>query len=301
MSKIVFFNHYHRGDLHTNKEFVKHLKELMPETEFEYLHKNPDVLTEEYGIRRVGTPDHLDHKTPFYRDDKTLYINTWVGCWWDIFCKHGGINMHTLYEQWSNIFNMVNSFFEKNFSLKKQKELYLPKIDYSYLDVNSIVQYLDSGNRRKILICNNVPSSNQSFVSDMQEFIDILAEKHSNTDIICTNKITTKHKNVLFTNDIIKVNKDSDLQEISFLSRHCDYIIGKNSGPYVFCETYDNYMDENKTFISFNIKNPQFDTIKETMSNGLDLKCKYNAVPIINPNLIKSDIDNIKTILDTIA
>lgn len=301
MSKIVFFNHYHRGDLHTHKEFVKQLQQELPDFKFEYLHKNPESLTLEYGISKTGTPDHLDNKTPFYKDEDVLYVNTWVGCWWDIFCEHGGINMYTLYDQWQNIFDMINSFFNKNISLKKDRELYLPKIDYSKLFVDGIVKYLDSSDKKRILICNNVPSSNQSFVSDMKEYIEPLASKYPDRDIICTNKFNTSLDNIKFTSDIIKTDRDCDLQEISFLSRHCDYIIGKNSGPYVFCETYDNYMDEEKTFISFNLKNPQFDEIKETMSNGSNYKCNYITVPIINPNLTTEDKNNITRVFETIV
>jgi hypothetical protein len=300
MSELIFFNHYHRGDLHTHKEFIKHLQQELPDFKFEYLHKNPESLTLEYGINKLGVPDHLDNKTPFYKDDTTLYINTWVGCWWDIFCKHGGINMHTLYEQWQNIFDMINSFFNKNIDLKKDKELYLPKIDYSKLYVDGIVKYLDSSDKKRILICNNIPSSNQSFVSDMKDYIEPLANKYLDRDIICTNKFNTNLDNIKFTSDIIKTDRDCDLQEISFLSRHCDYIIGKNSGPYVFCETYDNYMDERKTFISFNLKNPQFADIKETMSNGLVYKCNYINVPIINPNPTSEDRSNISKVFEKI-
>ena len=44
MAKIVFFNHFHRGDLHTNKEYIRQIMQELPDVEFEYLHANPNKL-----------------------------------------------------------------------------------------------------------------------------------------------------------------------------------------------------------------------------------------------------------------
>ena len=106
--------------------------------------------------------------------------------------------------------------------------------------------------------------------------------------------------NVKFTNNIFK-DKTVDLFEISYLSKFCDIIIGRNSGPYTYSETYDNYMDNTKTFLSFNTKNPEYKTIQETMSFDLNLKCKYKTVPILDiHNKNDKDIDNINEALSEV-
>jgi hypothetical protein len=128
----------------------------------------------------------------------------------------------------------------------------------------------------------------------MKEHIIPFAEMYPDTHFICTNKFANDgFDNIKFTDDIIGPVDGGDLQEISYLSRYCSVIIGKNSGPYVFCETYDNYMDEEISFVSFNTKHPDYETIQETMSNGLDIKCSYNAVPILNNSLTEKDHENI--------
>ena len=299
MSKIVFFNHLHRGDLHTHKEFIRQIQDETIGIRFEYLHNNPSKLTDDLNIPRTGEPNHLDRSTPFYQDEETLYVNTWVACNWDLFCKHAGINMPLLYEQWGNIFNTINSFFDTNLLLKVDMEDYLPRIDYSKLNIKSIDEYVKE-DKKRILICNNIPASNQSFNSDMADYINEYAVKNPNIDFICTNKFNTSNSNIKFTSDIIKTVSDCDLLEISYLSKYCDVIIGKNSGPFVFCETYDNYMDSNKTFVSFNKKHPDYDTIKETMSNGLNLKCQYHAIPILDEQINDTDKQSIKNILDKV-
>jgi hypothetical protein len=53
-------------------------------------------------------------------------------------------------------------------------------------------------------------------------------------------------------------------------------------------------MDPEKKFLSFNTKHKDYEDIKETMSNGLDIKCKYVTVPIVNTQYPTSeDVKNI--------
>jgi len=291
MNKIVFFNHYHRGDLHTSKEFVRQvIKELPDDIIFEYQHDNPYELLDDLNLKSAPLLHTLDRKNPVVKIENTLYINTWVGSQWDIFCEHGGINMNTFYDQWSKLYAAINKFFDSNLMLHKNKEKYLPKIDWDSIcqqSKNSIDKWLvPHDTKRKVLICNNNPISGQSFSSNMQEWIEPLAESNPDIQFILTDAIDKSIKNVSYTYTIVTTKNQTDLREISYLSTKCDVIIGKNSGPYVYCETFDNYMDNSKKFISYNTKNPQFDTIKETMSNGVKHRCEYTTVPIIDPNTL---------------
>jgi hypothetical protein len=303
MSKIVFFNHYHRGDLLTHKEFIRQLQNELSDFTFEYMHFNHPKLTRDLNIPVTGAPENLDAKTPFYQDEGVLYINTWIGCFWDIFCEHGGINMNSLWHQWDKILDTINGHFNTEISLRADKESYLPKIDFTKFDVSSIDEFLKTHTNKKILICNGPPKSGQSFSDNMQDFINLAAEESPNIDFICTTKFDTTLNNVLFTDDIIVDNEvedkrapwedrevnNCDLQEISYLSEHCDAIVGKNSGPFVFCETYNNYMNPNKKFLSYNVSWGIGKPPTETMSNGLDIKCKYTITPISDINTLSAD------------
>jgi hypothetical protein len=323
MAKIVFFNHYHRGDLLTHKEYIRQIKNEMPsDMKYEYFHFNHPKLTRDLDIPKMGIPDTLDHKTPFYQDGETLYINTWIGCFWDIFCQHGGINMNSLWHQWEKIFETINQAFSVELKLKEEKEFYLPSIDFSKFNVATIDEYLESNkDKGKILICNGAPKSGQSFSNNMSEFITSVAKNYPNVDFICTEKFESSAWNVLFTDDIIRDTEVEelrapwedrevnfcDLQEISYLSENVDAIVGKNSGPFVFCETKNNYMNPKKKFLSYNVSwGEAFHTGKktptETMSNSLNLKCDYRIVPISNiHDLTEDDIRNIKNSLEALA
>lgn len=300
MNKIVFFNHYHRGDLHTHKEFVRQIKQELSGVKFEYLHNNPEKLLIDVGIETKGSPNHLDRKVPIFKQDDVMYVNTWVGSQWEVFCKHGGINMHTLYEQWGKLFKAINKYFGSDLQLKLNKEDYLPKIDYSHFQLYNINSYLDLvKDKKKILICNNIPNSNQSFMVDIDELITSVAQKNPDVEFICTDELHDDIENVKYTSHIIGNGDGCDLQEISYLSTRVNNIIGKNSGPFVFCETYDNYMDESKKFFSFNAKHPDYNEIKETMSNGLNIKCSYKTTPIADIiSLDEKDKKNILSVLE---
>jgi hypothetical protein len=303
MSKIVFFNHLHRGDLHTHKAFISQIQKELPDIKLEYLHKNPSRLTEEYGITLAGNPDHLDRNTPFYQDveNNTLYINTWVATNWERFCRHGGVNMNLLVDQWSEIFDTINKFFSVDIKIREAKEFYLPVQNYEFVEKENVNAYIENAPDKRVLVCNNVPASGQSFADNLSKFLIPIAEKNPGVDIICTDRFETSLPNIKFTSDIIKSKKETDLFEISYLSSFCDVIIGKNSGPYVFCETFDNYMNSNKTMVSFNKINPEFDSIKETMSLDMTVSCNYIVVPIQNVvNLTNSDKDSITAVLEKV-
>ena len=286
MNKIVFFNHYHRGDLHTSKEFVRQVIDNLPDVKFEYWSNNPNVLVSDLNLQITESPDSLDKSKALLKQGDTLYVNTWVGCQWDIFCKHGGINMNTFYEQWELLFKGINKFFGSNLKLRSEKESYLPRMDWNKINPkikDSIDVFMGNIKRKKVLICNNQPASNQSFLYDINNMLVKIAKENSDVRFFTTDSIADKEDNPANITSLEVVYdrlEDCDLREISYMSSKCDVIIGKNSGPYVFSEIYDNYMDESKTFVSFNTKNPEFDTIKETMSNGLNYKCNYVTVQI---------------------
>ena len=327
MSKIVFFNHYHRGDLHTSKEFIRQIQKELPDVTFEYMHFNHPKLTRDLNIPLIGDPSNLDPKTPFYQDEDVLYINTWIGCFWDIFCEHGGINMLSLWHQWGKILETVNECFGTSITLFEDKESYLPTIDFTKFNLENINSYLEHNtDNKKVLICNGAPKSGQSFSSNMKEFLEPLSDTYPDVHFICTEMFSTTKDNILFTQDIIAdtevVDKrapwedrsinNCDVLEISYLSENCNAIVGKNSGPFVFCETKNNYMNPDKKFLSFNVSwGEAFHTGKktptETMSHNLNFSADYKIVAVEGPYkgdqsiLTEMDITNINEALDNLV
>jgi hypothetical protein len=314
MAKIIFFNHYHRGDMFTHKEFIKHLRNQLPDVIYEYLHFNHPKLTRDLEIPTVGNPNNLDHHTKFYKNNSDIYINTWGGCDPTFMAKNKGLNLHSIYDQWQEIFSFISVNFKKDIFMYSEKEDYLPNIDFSYFDLKNVDSYLLVHlNKKKVLICNGAPKSGQSFINNMDVFIQEAADNFPNIDFICTQKFEKLQSNIVFTDDIIgdaeatdkrapwedKYLNICDLPEISYLSEHCDLIVGKNSGPSTFCETYNNYMNPNKHFISYVVRWNSGNIDSESLSYNLDIECKYDKILIEQRDpLSEKDIRTIRTSLN---
>lgn len=293
--RIILFNHFHRGDLFTHKEFARHMKQLMPDTNFEYWHYNHPKVNLDLNIPLTNLPNKLEHGVKFYDEKEVLAINTWIGVWNDIFARHGGVNLQSLYESWGEIYKKIG------LTLHADPEMYLPEIDFSFFNVKNVDDFVASSQRKRVLICNGKPMSNQSFESDMSEIIHKFAKEREDIDFICTHKFKTDLLNVLFTDDIIKDDQQfftgvvpywfdrptntCDLNEISYLSTKCNAIIGKNSGPFVFCETKTNLRDETKVIVSF-CRGP-----RESMANKIDKRCKYLHVTDHSDESINNTIE----------
>lgn len=298
LTNICFFNHYHRGDLFTHKEFIRQIKQETNIKLFYYHYNHPKVNKDlEIPIVKV---DGINNNKQFYLTKDSLLINTWIGAYPEIFNKYEGVNLQSLTDSWAIIFSEINKHFNTKLNLKEFTEDYLPEIDFSFFDVSKVDDFINlTSDKKKVLICNGLPMSNQSFSSDLKDEIEYFAKKYQDIIFICTKNFNTNTKNIYFTDDIIQDTEEyylsapwhdrplntCDLNEISYLSNFCSILIGKNSGPFVFCETKKNLMDVNKTIISFS-KGP-----KESMSNLVHLKCKYILETNHNTSSIVSAIE----------
>jgi hypothetical protein len=288
MNKLIFFNHFHRGDLFTHKEFARYVKSNLPDVKFEYWHFNHPKVNLDIDIPPTNAPMNLDKTKRFYKSTEgALMVNTWIGVYDEIFTKHGGVNLLSLKDSWDIIVSTINDTFKTNLTLNvKPLEQYLPTIDYARFDLTSIESFLERTPGKKVLLCNGEPMSNQSFKGNLKDDLELFSESYPDVTFICTSKFETSKSNIVFTDDIIKDTQvywldtpwndrkinNCDLNEISYLSTNCDLIIGKNSGPFVFCETYANLMDTKKHIISFSKGE------HESMSHGIHKECDYNLI-----------------------
>lgn len=298
--KITFFQHHHNGDLFTAKGFLIQVQKELPHVDLEIMHYNHPKVMGDLQITYAGHPSNLNQFERFKKENNSLYINMWAGCYDEnpnpnnppYFWK-GGINLDTLTGMWGYIFDNINAQFGSNLKIQP-KATYIPTINFNKFNLDSINMFLENNSNKKILICNGKAMSGQSFKSDMGEVINILAAEYPSFSFICTQKISSSNSNIFFTDDIIngaEEMKDApswntsgrcDLNEISYLSEFCDVIIGKNSGPFIFCLTQNNLLKHKKIFISFNKREP------DTFVKNINLRSKY---------FYSNDYDNVLTII----
>lgn len=281
MPKISFFNYYHNGDLFVSKSFIKQIVDELPSFEFSYYHlNNPKTIQDliPYG----GQPDAnvssimMMKRQRFIYNDDEMVINTWIGIYIEDqypeppYFWNGGINYVALYNIWDYIFSKINEKFGTNLKIKDSPKDYISFVDHSKFELDTAKAFLEArSDTKKVLFSNGVPMSGQSFSDNMEVFINNLAINNPKIDFICTSPIATTLDNVFFTNDILKLQ--SDLNEISYLSKFCDLIVGKNSGPFIYCLEKENFTNPNKMFVSFNHMK------EDSLDYGIEVDCDYTC------------------------
>lgn len=292
MGNIIFYNHWHYGDLFSTRGVVADIKRQLPEYNFLYAHrKNPRAI-----IDLVETLDSADCESVlstvdqwrrFASDEDTILINTWVGSYMGLWP-----NTHPSYISHHRIYREMYGNIRQNFGIDLQLSEdvwdYIPEINYNNynkaaVDNNELLQ----GN--VYLFCNSEVASKQSSMDNMQKIIEYVADNHKNDTIVATERFETDRQNIVFTNDIF--NDTCDLCDISYLSSKVNLIIGKNSGPFTYANTKQNLLDKNKVFVNFS------HTPEDLLPYGLDIGAdfRFSATTFASPavRIIERAIDDI--------
>jgi hypothetical protein len=191
---------------------------------------------------------------PFQIIDNNLFINVWVFAGWasDYKRKHGAAPFNSKlwldinYHKYEKLIRDLGNVGIKCKPLSPDSLTYIPTIDYSVYNLEHINKFVSECTEIKVLVCNGPVTSGQIANFSFDGFIRALSK------IVEVKVITTARTNipgVLYTGDIIQA-EGGDLNEISYLSKFCGIIIGRGSGPFCFCETKDNYFNNNKRMIS---------------------------------------------------
>lgn len=253
-NEVVWYNHYGWGDIYASREMVREISKNISAKKIYYAHaKDKDILFDfpEFGFTPLSTL--MDMRRPFTISDGRLLINTWIGYAGGKYVFPGVTCSMNNYKQ---MFNDTLAMIGIDFRLTKSRTEYIPNPDISFLKkeyINNIDKFLfyDDSVDYTIIISNGDVQSNQAYNFDFTPIILTLADKYKNIRFIITQKFEHNLPNISYTGDIIKKTNGADLNEIGYLSWYTDIIIGRSSGPYVFCQTHDNYHDYNKSILSF--------------------------------------------------
>lgn len=256
MKKVVFFNHWHNGDVHVSRGIVRQIMNKVfqqdPSIEFYYTHRNasdllldiPDLKFDANLINNINPHDNI-----IIQDD-TVYINTWYDQQHQKYARQYGIlTIDALYAALDESCKKVWSFSLQNISTNVKD--FFPVIDYSKFYIEKVECWLHQNRGIKVLVENGNGNSNQAYNFPLIPIIINIAKKNPNITFILSQKEDINlPNNVLFTSDIIQ-KFGNDLNEISFLSTHCDMIIGKASGVFSFTITRDNLFERKVKLLCF--------------------------------------------------
>jgi hypothetical protein len=115
--------------------------------------------------------------------------------------------------------------------------------------VDSFVQKVKPNYRKLVLIPNGQVESGQTPQFNFGDELKPLIDTNQDVCFIFTAKnFQNQNSNVYFVDDQFPI---PNLTEIDYLSKDCNVLITRASGPGCIVSTLDNYLDISKTFISF--------------------------------------------------
>ena len=206
--KIVFYNHYHNGDIFASKAYVEDIIREFPGYEFYYQHFNSSKLLRDVNIefRSLEVPlGPVTDRTPFLVDKDTIFINTWIGNYLEL---KSGINWGTYQQMFKKIYRFIEDETDEKIDVGPV-EYYIPEIKYEYFDIPD-VKVPD----RSIIISNGPVLSGQSELENLNGLIEKLLQE-TDRNIILTHFAPFNSERISFTRTTLK-QIGHDLIENSF-------------------------------------------------------------------------------------
>lgn len=248
LDRLVFYNHFGAGDLFESREFIKEIMQKIPAEQYFYAHgKSPRMFADIPNLEYSQVSEIMNGVAPYVKDNNNLYINTWIGRDGKYVLPQVGCIIDRNYEMFNDI------IFDLGYGLlDKSLYEYLPQVDFSKFEINSVDDFVKSNSTtQKILLCNGWVGSEQAKNFDFTPMITFIAEKNPDKLFLVTQELDEWADNIIFTSDITKTSDGFDLNEISYLAKFVDVIIGRKSGPFVFAHNKEVWYDGSKKSLSF--------------------------------------------------
>lgn len=278
------------GDVFESREFVKAWMNLVPAISYNYSHgKSPRILLDIPNLRFKEFTRHMDSMRGVWDDlNGNLYVNMWIGRDSKYVLPGIGCTVEKLFQMHNDMLK-VGGFGE----LPGSPIDYIPSIDYSYYELDSVNKFLEKHPEEKIFIDSGNVQSMQAENFPMDEIIYRVAKNHKDKCFIVTHPLrmleeTLGVSNIYNTDYITNNYSGFDLNEVSYLSTHCSTLIGRNSGPHVFSQVKENVMNPDKKLLSFTYRPEGASFVVNT-----DVKIQKFWSGATNPDEVIKEIERI--------
>lgn len=280
--KLTFYNHYGNGDLFESREFVLDWMRLAGVTTADYAHRNlPGFFADLPQLRSVPVAPEMDmHRGIEWRaGGEELWVNTWIGRDSQYVVNPG---IGCVVEQ---IFRMHNDLLrEAGFApLSRSLKEYIPSIDYARIKVGYLPMFIDKQRgKRLVLMCNGPTGSGQASNFAFGPMLDRMPYREDVAYIFTQYDNGIAHEvrsrgDVFFTDDLTGREPTGwDLNEISYLSRSCDVIVGRCSGAQMHTQVLPNWMDSRKTLLCFTHHRNGACFVLDPVALGLSMKVVWS-------------------------
>ena len=248
LNNLIFYNNYNTGDLFTARTFILELISRGIADDYFFAHHHDPYLTSDF-IKYYRPDEFCMDRKSFHKEGDNLFFNTWIGYAYSKYVLPGVV---CRLDNFKKLYNDTLRAAGIDYQLTRKDDEYIPSISQFTVEKENIDNFISSRDkdRKLVLLSNGLVYSGQAINFDLNYIIYKLSMKHTNVDFIATARFDYEANNLFYTSDIIK-KSGSDLKEIGYLSLFADVIIGRSSGPYVYCQLKENYQNENKTFLSF--------------------------------------------------
>lgn len=260
---LRFCNCYGAGDLFESKAFVLEWMKLAGVDSAQYACKPQfwGIFEDVPQIRCVPLSPKDGVVGIYWSGGKTLHVNTWVG-------QKGYRGESGSYVLHPGTGCVIEKIYKLHNVLLLEAGLkllpggianYLPTVDYARVPIApSLTRYLaQNADRKLVLVCNGKTTSLHALNFDYHPMLEYLPESDA-VRYLFTERVPIPpgRRDVTFTDDLTgrltdPIHPGFDLNAISFLSRFCAVLVGRCSGPHVFCQVRENWLDPNKTLVCF--------------------------------------------------
>lgn len=296
--KTVFFNHFHNGDLHISREIVKliiqKVQQIDSNSSFSYAHVNDKgLLSDIPNLSFEGHPN-CDQYSNLVRMGDSIYINTWYAQQQRKYMNQYAMTIDCLYTALDDTCKRLWNFSLSDITQDLSK--FYPTIDYSKFHIGPAQEWLANHPQKKVFVSNGHAMSGQANNFPMAPIVSEIAAQHPDKIFILSNmEHHNSMPNVVYSSDIIQKN-GNDLNENSFLTTHCDVIIGRASGAFSYALTQENLFQRNIKFVCFCGPGVIVYPPHQFWTHGLfSSKIKYSAEFIVSNTANHVEVKNIIT------
>ena len=272
-NKIVFFNGHQNGDISNSRGVVNYIVEKLGNSfQYIYLHnRNPYGIFFDDKVEIYNPGNHYGKQFPYqhlgdikashhfrlhYTLDDMVFLNVWIGCSpyyvQNRIPKGNGITKKSIYNQTIEPIDYLNELLNVSIPYPNSEEDVMPhsvKNPRNKQIIDNFVSDVLSKYRKSVLIPNGQVESGQTPQFNFGNEISNIIELNQDVAFIFTEKnFEPNFDNCHFVNEICDI---PNLNEIDYLSRNCNVLITRASGPGCLVSTLENYKDTTKTFISF--------------------------------------------------
>lgn len=288
VKEIVFVNLHAHGDFYIPSKFVEDFASKINNKVYFAISKDLSLLKID-NVNIIGEKDlpvFKDSKFITIEEKNRIYINLWIAALWKL-----GLKLYLNLKDHYSYFK--NYFFDKYHIQMNDIEYYIPETKTVHRD--TIIQ-LCSNKNLKVLLCNGHCTSGQVPNFSFNQIVDMFQNKDILFYATHSNLISTRIKNRGNIFSIDNLYDSPNLHEIAEFAKHCDIIIGRDSGLFYWCQNkdtlekkficYTGTEDMYRIYDGFNVKPIFFNDIDAMFDDTFkiiltELSKKMNNVPVI--------------------